>query len=134
MLDLAFGLTDTYVWGEGGERRGREGRGGEREGGDRQWARACFCTWPDGFPPPFLHPRGQTPSLDPPLYNFRLSLQCVPVSLPHACPPHATHRSRLGCQVITSKEIDGIRVRIPSASRNFYVSAEGEVRAGNGGG
>eukprot|EP00798_Chlamydomonas_sp_ICE-L_P011527 gene11527-34240_t len=32
-----------------------------------------------------------------------------------------TEYSRLGCQVIAAKEIDGIRVRIPSASRNFYV-------------
>ncbi len=30
-------------------------------------------------------------------------------------------RSRLGCQIIASKELDGIKVRIPAASRNFYV-------------
>ena len=36
------------------------------------------------------------------------------------CPPD---RSRLGCQIIASKELDGLRIRIPSASRNFYVSA-----------
>ncbi len=30
-------------------------------------------------------------------------------------------RSRLGCQVIASKDIDGIRVRIPGATRNFAV-------------
>jgi hypothetical protein len=30
-------------------------------------------------------------------------------------------RSRLGCQIIAAKELDGIRVRIPAASRNFYV-------------
>ncbi|KAL6755150.1 2Fe-2S ferredoxin-type domain-containing protein [Haematococcus lacustris] len=29
--------------------------------------------------------------------------------------------SRLGCQVIAARELDGIRVRIPAASRNFYV-------------
>eukprot|EP00775_Hariotina_reticulata_P011960 gene11960-12103_t len=32
--------------------------------------------------------------------------------------------SRLGCQVIATKELDGLRVRIPSATRNFYVSEE----------
>jgi len=30
-------------------------------------------------------------------------------------------RSRLGCQVIGSKDIDGVRVRIPGATRNFAV-------------
>eukprot|EP01023_Acetabularia_acetabulum_P041125 TRINITY_DN3998_c1_g1_i10.p2 TRINITY_DN3998_c1_g1~~TRINITY_DN3998_c1_g1_i10.p2 ORF type:complete len:179 (-),score=21.89 TRINITY_DN3998_c1_g1_i10:1173-1709(-) len=29
--------------------------------------------------------------------------------------------SRLGCQIICKKEIDGIRVKIPSATRNFAV-------------
>ncbi|GIL45332.1 hypothetical protein Vafri_2594 [Volvox africanus] len=32
-----------------------------------------------------------------------------------------TDTSRLGCQVIVTKELDGARVRIPAASRNFYV-------------
>ncbi|PNH12869.1 2Fe-2S ferredoxin [Tetrabaena socialis] len=32
-----------------------------------------------------------------------------------------TDTSRLGCQVLACKELDGVRVRIPSASRNFYV-------------
>ncbi|KAK9909838.1 hypothetical protein WJX75_008196 [Coccomyxa subellipsoidea] len=32
-----------------------------------------------------------------------------------------TETSRLGCQVIASKDIDGIRVRIPGATRNFAV-------------
>ena len=32
-----------------------------------------------------------------------------------------TETSRLGCQVIASKEIDGISVRIPGATRNFAV-------------
>mmetsp|Transcript_8866 Transcript_8866/g.18936 ORF Transcript_8866/g.18936 Transcript_8866/m.18936 type:complete len:187 (+) Transcript_8866:58-618(+) len=32
-----------------------------------------------------------------------------------------TETSRLGCQVIASRELDGLRVRIPAASRNFYV-------------
>lgn len=30
-------------------------------------------------------------------------------------------RSRLGCQVIATKDIDGIHVRIPGATRNFAV-------------
>eukprot|EP00879_Flechtneria_rotunda_P023544 GHRR01024907.1.p1 GENE.GHRR01024907.1~~GHRR01024907.1.p1 ORF type:complete len:186 (+),score=52.32 GHRR01024907.1:519-1076(+) len=29
--------------------------------------------------------------------------------------------SRLGCQLIATKELDGLRVRIPAATRNFYV-------------
>ncbi|KAF6258468.1 putative adrenodoxin [Scenedesmus sp. NREL 46B-D3] len=29
--------------------------------------------------------------------------------------------SRLGCQVVATKELDGLRVKIPSATRNFYV-------------
>jgi hypothetical protein len=30
-------------------------------------------------------------------------------------------RSRLGCQVIASPELDGIRLALPSATRNFAV-------------
>jgi len=30
----------------------------------------------------------------------------------------------LGCQVIATKELDGLRVKIPAATRNFYVSEE----------
>jgi hypothetical protein len=36
----------------------------------------------------------------------------------------ALRRSRLGCQVIATKELDGLRVKIPSATRNFYVGGE----------
>lgn len=32
-----------------------------------------------------------------------------------------TDTSRLGCQVIAAKELDGLRVKLPSATRNFYV-------------
>jgi ferredoxin len=32
-----------------------------------------------------------------------------------------TETSRLGCQVLASKELDGLRVRLPAATRNFYV-------------
>lgn len=32
-----------------------------------------------------------------------------------------TETSRLGCQVIAAEELDGISVRIPSATRNFAV-------------
>ena len=31
------------------------------------------------------------------------------------------NRSRLGCQIIAAKELDGLRVKIPSATRNFAV-------------
>ena len=30
-------------------------------------------------------------------------------------------RSRLGCQVIAAPDLDGIKVRIPGATRNFAV-------------
>ena len=32
-----------------------------------------------------------------------------------------THTSRLGCQIIVSKEIDGITLRLPSATRNMQT-------------
>ena len=32
-----------------------------------------------------------------------------------------THTSRLGCQVFVTKEMEGMRVKLPSATRNFYV-------------
>ena len=32
-----------------------------------------------------------------------------------------THTSRLGCQVVVREEHDGMRVKLPSATRNFYV-------------
>jgi ferredoxin, 2Fe-2S len=34
-----------------------------------------------------------------------------------------THTSRLGCQIMVSDAIDGIRVKVPSATRNMQVSA-----------
>ncbi len=30
-----------------------------------------------------------------------------------------THTSRLGCQIILTKELDGMRVKVPSATRNI---------------
>ncbi len=30
-----------------------------------------------------------------------------------------THTSRLGCQIILTKELDGIRIKLPSATRNI---------------
>ncbi len=32
-----------------------------------------------------------------------------------------THTSRLGCQIIMTEELDGIRIRLPSATRNINV-------------
>ena len=32
-----------------------------------------------------------------------------------------THTSRLGCQIILTKELNGIRVRVPSATRNISI-------------
>ncbi len=33
-----------------------------------------------------------------------------------------TETSRLGCQIIMSKELDGLRVRLPSMTRNMQAS------------
>lgn len=46
-----------------------------------------------------------------------LVLSCIAQQQPDAL----GGRSRLGCQVIAAKELDGIRVRIPGATRNFAV-------------
>lgn len=35
--------------------------------------------------------------------------------------PDKCFRSRLGCQVIARPELDGVRLAIPSATRNFAV-------------
>ena len=35
--------------------------------------------------------------------------------------PFLQENSRLSCQIILNKELDGIIVRLPSATRNFYV-------------
>ncbi|GAQ85753.1 hypothetical protein KFL_002520130 [Klebsormidium nitens] len=32
-----------------------------------------------------------------------------------------TETSRLGCQVVASPELDGMKLRLPAATRNFYV-------------
>jgi len=33
-----------------------------------------------------------------------------------------THTSRLGCQIIITEELDGLTVKLPSATRNMMVS------------
>lgn len=35
--------------------------------------------------------------------------------------PGLTDTSRLGCQVVVSKSLSGMRVRLPPMTRNFYV-------------
>ena len=35
--------------------------------------------------------------------------------------PGLTATSRLGCQIILSKELDGLEVKLPEHTRNFYV-------------
>lgn len=32
-----------------------------------------------------------------------------------------THTSRLGCQVMVTEAMEGMKVKLPSATRNFYV-------------
>ena len=36
----------------------------------------------------------------------------------------ADNRSRLGCQVFLTKEVDGMVAKLPSATRNMYVDGE----------
>ena len=36
-----------------------------------------------------------------------------------------THTSRLGCQIMVNDSIDGIRVRLPNATRNMMVDQAG---------
>lgn len=35
--------------------------------------------------------------------------------------PFLKENSRLGCQIILTKELDGLEVELPKATRNFYV-------------
>uniref|UniRef100_A0A0K0DAV2 2Fe-2S ferredoxin-type domain-containing protein n=1 Tax=Angiostrongylus cantonensis TaxID=6313 RepID=A0A0K0DAV2_ANGCA len=35
--------------------------------------------------------------------------------------PALRHNSRLGCQIILRKDLDGMKVTLPSITRNFYV-------------
>lgn len=35
--------------------------------------------------------------------------------------PFLKENSRLGCQIILTKELDGIELTLPKATRNFYV-------------
>lgn len=35
--------------------------------------------------------------------------------------PFLKENSRLGCQIILTKELNGIELKLPSATRNFYV-------------
>ena len=32
-----------------------------------------------------------------------------------------THTSRLGCQILATKEMEGLKVALPANTRNFYV-------------
>ncbi|XP_072982031.1 uncharacterized protein [Typha latifolia] len=41
-----------------------------------------------------------------------------------------TETSRLGCQVIASPELDGVRLALPSATRNFAVDGEKDMGSG----
>jgi hypothetical protein len=40
------------------------------------------------------------------------------------CLDGADVRSRLGCQVFLTKEVDGMVAKLPSATRNMYVDGE----------
>ncbi len=78
MLDLAFGLTDTY-------------------------GVCSFCMIIHTHPCCVPHTTHTVPSYTTTIPMF-----------------HA-HRSRLGCQIKTTEDLDGLVVRIPAATRNFAV-------------
>jgi ferredoxin len=40
-----------------------------------------------------------------------------------------TETSRLGCQIVVRQDMDGVELRLPSATRNFYV--DGHVPSNN---
>jgi hypothetical protein len=44
--------------------------------------------------------------------------------MPSMCLDGADTRSRLGCQVFLTKEVDGMVAKLPSATRNMYVDGE----------
>jgi ferredoxin-2, mitochondrial len=35
--------------------------------------------------------------------------------------PYLKENSRLGCQIILNKELEGLKLQLPKATRNFYV-------------
>lgn len=35
--------------------------------------------------------------------------------------PYLKENSRLGCQIILKKELEGLKLQLPKATRNFYV-------------
>jgi hypothetical protein len=73
------------------------------------------------FPPIF--PGRLTLSYDLPInrtYDFRWGSS--PMS--SMCLDGADTRSRLGCQVFLTKEVDGMVAKLPSATRNMYVDGE----------
>lgn len=41
--------------------------------------------------------------------------------------PFLQENSRLGCQIILTKELDGIKLELPKATRNFYVDGHTPV-------
>jgi ferredoxin len=71
-----------------------------------------------------------------PLLPSRLTLSCdLPINricgfiwdsspMSPMCLDGADIRSRLGCQVFLTKEVDGMVAKLPSATRNMYVDGE----------
>ena len=72
------------------------------------------------MPPPPKHPPPSLPQEDKALFE----------RMPEACEDEEdmldlafglTETSRLGCQIIASEDLDGIRVALPKATRNMAV-------------
>jgi hypothetical protein len=70
-----------------------------------------------GWAARLLPPRSLTGCIDD-------ATKCIAAAAAVAAADASTCSSRLGCQVVATKELDGLRVKIPSATRNFYVSEE----------
>jgi ferredoxin len=107
MLDLAFGLTETCAPVQPGMRTCRA-------------LRVYLCTLVRRAPTAVAIAVAQA------LWHLRLShhvLVLVTRSTDLRLAAHVSWlcRSRLGCQIIAEKDLDGLVVRIPDATRNFAV-------------
>lgn len=62
---------------------------------------------------------------DQQIISFRLRPTGLNTSICARC--NTNGRSRLGCQVFLTKEVDGLVAKLPSATRNMYVDGESSI-------
>jgi hypothetical protein len=56
--------------------------------------------------------------------DLSINRTCDSSPMSSMCLDGADNRSRLGCQVFLTKEVDGMVAKLPSATRNMYVDGE----------